>query len=574
MVRSKLTIHYSLPTMHYLIKRIPMKRIASFLILFGLILNTPAPLFAQEKFVSPILLSDFNNGTIVNSLGGISGGKETLPGLLYATATPDEGCVRGASGYSLQLDYDVEKLGEYAFYWMKLGKQIPGRDNATFSLDLTNYNYLSFWVKGAQEGGDIKIEIHQDIDNNGIFEFGKDITSYVYAAAYLRRGMLTTEWQKVVIPLKAFTKITDWQKTLELVLVFENRAGNTKGTVHIDDILFGYKPMNILEAKSEKPLKAPVESSFTVNGVNSKKCLAFTGATTLAIKAEDISDNPFIESVRFEFSVDKGAHWRAIGYDYNVAKKIYKVEWQPDNSRELYNYELRAVAEDIRGDEMATGILINCPVKPITDDEFLELAERKAFDFFKDHQNPVTGLFADTSGGGDASIASTGFGLAVLSVGAQRGWIDKKEAKARVLTALNVFLPKGPEAEPIADGKYGFFYHFLNPHTAKRAGRSEISTVDTAILVAGALTAGEYFGPDVKARAEEIYKRVEWEKFLCSEKGGYYNCYSMGWSPERGFLESYWDYYTDEVVLITLLAIGSPTHPAPPEVFYAWMRNK
>ncbi|MFA6321476.1 MAG: glucoamylase family protein [Candidatus Omnitrophota bacterium] len=548
--------------------------------ILGFSLQFPSASFAQsgkaakEKFIPPVVLSDYNTGTLINSLGGISGGKEELPGVLYATAVPEEAFTRGACGYSLQLDYNVEKLGEYAFYWMKLGGELPGKNKATMVLDLSNYDYISFWVKGAQEGGNIKLELHQDVDGNGIFEFGKDITSYVYLNAFLKQGTITKEWQKVVIPFKYFTKITDWTKALELVFVVENKTGNTTGTVYIDDIVVGSRPIDVLESGSPKELSAPAESSFTVNGSNAKQCKLFTENTTLAIKAEDINSNPFIESVRFEYSTDKGASWKTIGYDYNVNKKIYKVEWRPDNSRELCSYQVRAVSSDLTGKEKATGVLIECGVKPMTDDEFLGLVERKAFDFFKDHQNPVTGLFSDTSGGGDASIAATGFGMAALCIGAERGWIDKKEAKIRVLTALNIFLPRGPDMEPIAEGRYGFFYHFLNPHTGKRAGKSEISTVDTAILVAGALTAGEYFGSDVKAKAEEIYKRVEWEKFLCTEKGGWYNCYSMGWSPERGFLESYWDYYTDEVVLITLLAIGSPTHPAAPDVFYAWVRNK
>ncbi|MDO8525222.1 MAG: glucoamylase family protein [Candidatus Omnitrophota bacterium] len=550
------------------------------ILFFGLILSTPPQSYAQNnkvanyRFIAPIIVCNYNDGTLTNSLGGISGGKETLPGTLYATVISDEAWTRGAYGYSLGLDYNVENLGEYAFYWMKLGREIQGKDKATATLDLTKYNYLSFWVKGARDGGNIKIELHQDIDSNGIFEFGKDITSYVYANGYLKSGTITKEWQKVVIPLKYFTKITDWSRMIELVLVFENKTGNDRGTVYVDDIMFGGRPPDALEARAAKGIKPPVESSFTVNGSGAGRCLAFPGATTLAIKAEDIKENPFIESVRFEYSVDKGAGWKTIGYDYDVSKKVYKTGWRPDNARDLYNYQIRAVASGIKGDEKATGILIECGVKPITDDEFLNLVERKAFEFFKDHQHPVTGLFADTSGGGDASIASTGFGLAALCIGVERGWIDKKEARARVLTALNTFLPKKGELEPAAEGKYGFFYHFLNPHTAKRGGKSEISTVDTAILVAGALTAGEYFARDVKAKAEEIYKRVEWDKFLCAKKGGWYNCYSMGWSPERGFLESYWDYYTDEVVLITLLAIGSPTHPATPDVFYAWMRNK
>ncbi len=541
-----------------------------FFLLFFLLLGTAE----NTKFIPPIALANYNEGTVTNSLGGISGGKETLPGTLYASAVSDEAFTHGATGYSLRLDYNVANLGEYAFYWMKLGKEVPDKDKATEVLDLTKYNYLSFWIKGAQEDGNIKIELHQDTDNDGIFVFGKDITGYVYANAFMKTGAITKNWQKVVIPLNRFNAITDWKKSLELVFVFENKTGNKVGAVYIDDITFGWRPADVLNADQAKEIKAPVESSFTVNGKGAKQCPMFTGMTTLAIKAENFKDNPFIESVRFEYSIDKGANWRTIGYDYDAGKKDYKVEWQPDNARILYNYQVRAVASDIKGGEKATGVLIDCPVKPITDDEFLNLVEQKSFFFFKDHQNPVTGLFYDTSGGGDASIAATGFGIAALCAGAERGWIDKKEAAGRVSLALSTFLPKGPDQEPAAEGRYGFFYHFLNPHTGKRAGKSEISTVDTAILAAGALTAGEYFGGDIKAKAEELYKRVEWEKFLCLEKGGWYNCYSMGWSPERGFLESYWDYYTDEVVLITLLAIGSPTHPASPDVFYAWARNK
>ena len=280
-----------------------------------------------------------------------------------------------------------------------------------------------------------------------------------------------------------------------------------------------------------------------------------------------------MEGVRFEYSVDKGTVWRTIGTDYDVSKNTYTVSWHPDNSRELARYQLRALSQDIWGNERPTVTLIDCPVQPMSDDEFLDMVERKAFDFFNDHQNKATGLFSDTTGGGDASIASTGFGLAALSIGAQRGWITKEEARKRAELTLDSFLPGAKGEESVAEGRYGFFYHFLDPNTGRRAGKAEISTVDTAILVAGAITAGEYFGGSIKEKAEKLYSRVQWSKFL-SKDYPVKNMYSMGWSPERGFLDSYWDYYTDEGILVTLLAIGSPGEPASADVFYAWTRNK
>jgi len=529
---------------------------------------------SSKRPVQSIVLCDYNGGSLSTNLNGLSGGDEEKPGVNVAAVTKDDGVTFGNSGYSARLDYDVSGLGEYTFYWIKLHKEIPGKPGVTGTLSLRNYNYLSFWVKNDRDGGNIKVELHQDINADGIFTFGKDITSFVYVNDYLKNKIMLKEWQKVVIPLKDLNMITDWSKMIELVFVLENRAGNKKGIINIDDVIFGYRPEDTLSSKNAGDIAAPAESTFRVNGTDAKQCLAFKGSNELRIAAEDIRRNPYIESVGFEYSTDRGATWRTIGRDYDVSKDIYKVSWEPDNSRDLYSYQVRAVATDIRGNQKPTGALIDCSVKPMTDDEFLDLVERRAFDFFNSHQNPKNGLFADTSGGGDASIASTGFGIAALCLGAERGWIKKDEAKARVIRALGTFLPKNAQEEPLADGKHGFFYHFLNMNTGKRAGKSEISTVDTAILVCGALMAGEYFGGDVRTRAEQIYKNVEWTKFLSQEKGPWSNMFSMGWSPERGFLESYWDYYTDEVILISLLAIGSPTHPVSPDAFYAWTRQK
>jgi hypothetical protein len=524
-------------------------------------------------FIPPLILSDYNNGTVLTNAGGLSGGDEEKPGTAYTAVSCDDGLTFGDSGYSLIVEYNVEKLGEYTFYWIKLGREIPGKPGVTESVDLRKYDYLSFWIKSSGDTGNIKVEMHQDSNSDGVFTFGADISSHIYADPYIKGGRVGSSWDKVVIPLKDFKDIKDWSKMSELVLVFENKAGNTNGAVYLDDILFGCRPEDVLNARYAGPLKAPVESSFKVNGVQAKACPFFNGTNELSISAEDIRGNPFIESVRFEYSTDRGAVWRSIGADYDVKKKLYKVMWYPDNTREDRSYVLRAVATDLRGNEKATGVLVECGVKPMTDDEFLALVERKAFEFFKSHQNPKTGLFADTSGGGDASIASTGFGLAALCAGVERKWMPKEEAKARVLAALDTFLPQKGSEEPVAEGRHGFFYHFLDMNTARRAGKAEISTVDTALLVAGALTAGEYFGGDIRKKAEEIYKRVEWGKFLGREKP-WKNYFCMGWSPERGFLESYWDYYTDEVIIISLLAIGSPTYPVSPDVFYEWARNK
>ncbi|MDP2913184.1 MAG: carbohydrate binding domain-containing protein, partial [Candidatus Omnitrophota bacterium] len=345
-----------------------------------------------------------------------------------------------------------------------LGKEIERGPGVTELLDIRRYNYLSFWIKGLGAGEEIKLELHQDIDNDGRFVFGKDITSFVYVTDYLPEGRIGLTWQKALIPLKDFTDLTDISKMIELVFVFENKKGDTKGAVYIDDILFGRRPDDILSAEYINEIQPPVESSFRINGKSAKFCPAFEASNELTIKAESLAENPFIESVRFEYSIDGGYVWRAIGADYGAGKDLYAVKWAPGHFYQSRDYKVRAVAIDIFGNQRETGALIECGVKPPTDEELLDLIQRKAFDFFLEHQNAETGLFADTTGGGDASIASTGFGITALLVGAERGWIAKDEARRRAALALDAFLPKSKGEEPLVEGKYGFFYHFVNMH--------------------------------------------------------------------------------------------------------------
>jgi hypothetical protein len=201
------------------------------------------------------------------------------------------------------------------------------------------------------------------------------------------------------------------------------------------------------------------------------------------------------------------------------------------------------------------------------DKKFLDDMERRGVEYFLDTADPVTGLMpdrakADGSAPGDiASIASVGFGLTALCVGDERGWISHQDAYKHCLRVLRFIRDSVP-------GSHGFYYHFLNMHDGSRAWNCEVSDIDTALLIAGALTARQHFpGTEVAAIADGMYRRIDWPWFITAD-----GTLSMDWKPEKGFSKSRWDNFS-EGPLIYLLGLGSPTHPLPSSIWDAWKRQ-
>ena len=199
------------------------------------------------------------------------------------------------------------------------------------------------------------------------------------------------------------------------------------------------------------------------------------------------------------------------------------------------------------------------------DELFLNDLEYREFLFFWDETNPNTGLSPDNasaSGGSpsESSIASVGFDLTALTIGAQRGWVSTAAAYSRALTTLDFLYNTAAQVN-------GFFYHFLDPTTGQRYGTSEVSSVDTAELMAGVLTAGQYWaGTSVQTVALQLYDRVDWP-WMQETNGQFYR----QWTPEHGFQNSYGDF--SEAALLYLLALGSPTYPVSAASWDSWSRS-
>lgn len=204
------------------------------------------------------------------------------------------------------------------------------------------------------------------------------------------------------------------------------------------------------------------------------------------------------------------------------------------------------------------------------DERLLDEIQRRAFQFFWEQSDPTTGLAKDRNLANTAadprdvaSIAATGFGLTALAIAHKRAWMSGDALAERVRNTLRFFADK-------AQHQHGFFYHFMHMKTGERGFKdSEISTIDTSLLLCGVLTCRAYFGPadrEIRTLATQIYERADWPWFL---NGG--DTLSMGWKPESGFLDARWNHYC-ELMMIYLLGLGSPTHPLPAATWDAWSR--
>jgi len=200
------------------------------------------------------------------------------------------------------------------------------------------------------------------------------------------------------------------------------------------------------------------------------------------------------------------------------------------------------------------------------DHKFLDDLENRNFQYFWEQANPKTGLVKDRCNvkindeGIVASIAATGFGLTALCLGQKHGWIPLAAARERALTTLRFLWRKLPNHR-------GFFYHWANINTGERVWDSEVSSVDTAILLCGIITCQQYFQHwEISQLAHDIFNRVDWT-WLSEDT----TLLPHGWTPEFGFLPYRWDHYS-ELMMMYLLGLGSSSHPLRPEAWYAWKR--
>lgn len=212
-------------------------------------------------------------------------------------------------------------------------------------------------------------------------------------------------------------------------------------------------------------------------------------------------------------------------------------------------------------------------IRPVaqSDSDLLGIFQQRSFDYFLHEVSAKNGLVADRNRPGyPASIAATGLALSAYPIGILREYLTRDDARQRTLATLRFFWNSHQGPEPSATGYRGFYYDFLDMETGRRTWNCELSTVDTALLMAGVLAAGAFFDgeseeeEEIRILSDRLYRRVDWRWAL---NGG--ATLTHGWKPGRGFLPYRWEGY-DEALILYVLALGSPTHAIEPESYQAW----
>jgi len=201
---------------------------------------------------------------------------------------------------------------------------------------------------------------------------------------------------------------------------------------------------------------------------------------------------------------------------------------------------------------------------------FLDDIQRRTFRFFWETGNPENGLARDRwPTPSFASMAAVGYALTAYPIGVERGFVARSAAAERTLATLH-FLASAPQGDAPRGmtGHKGFFYHFVDMEKGARFEATELSTVDTALLLGGILFCQAYFDrpseTGIRELADAIYERVDWRWSQARPP-----TVALGWSPEKGHLPYDWVAYS-EAMLVYVLALGSPTHSLGPDSWTAW----
>ncbi|MEX2190372.1 MAG: glucoamylase family protein [Bacteroidota bacterium] len=415
--------------------------------------------------------------------------------------------------------------------------------------DASGYDSLTLYLNGPASIAETALP------KIGLESMDNAKTPLIDLGAYLTGGVDADSmaWQRITIPLSAFEPFGGFDlAAFKDVNFHQNQADNSEHTLWIDDI----RIISVNRA---------VDSLIT------------QGPSGLNVYAGDQSVN---------------LHWNAIGsaFGYNAYRAASEAgpytrintttigtTGMTDlavSNQQAYWYYATGVNE--AGESPSSDTVSAVPATFADDSAFMDYVERAAVNFFWYEANPATGLIRDRSEPWSASsIASVGFGLTALGIGVERGWLSRTAAADRTLTALRTLfeLPQGPGTTGVS-GYKGWFYHFLDMNSGLRTWDSELSSIDTGLLLAGVLYAKEFYDgadgveTDIRAFADSLVNRVDWQWMTNGD-----TTLTMGWFPDGsaspGFINARWIGY-NEAMILYLIGMGANVNALLPQAWTKW----
>jgi hypothetical protein len=442
--------------------------------------------------------------------------------------------------YSGVLEWTSREGGQWAMHVFRPGFHV---------LDVRRYEGLTFALNGPREIA------AQHLPSLGLQD-GRGQTKTLPLEPFVPRGIDsdTNTWQRVDVPLAVFPFEAEFDSARVKHVTF--RQGAADGDPHvlwIDDLRLQSDDHLV----STNPPAAP------------KNLVGRAGDRSITLHWDAVP-GATVRGYRVFRGDNAGSFHELPGSPVQI-QSIADV--QVENGQK-YTYHVKA--ENEAGLGVSSEALTLVPRPFPSDAAFLEYLQATAFDYFWYEANPLNGMIRDrTQPWSAASIAAIGFGLTAIGIGIDHRWITRDEGRVRVLRTLHTLwrTPQGAAAGGTS-GHKGWFYHFLNMEDATRFGSSELSSIDTALLLAGVLYVREFFDSghstdqQIRNLADTIFNRIDWEWML--NRG---ETLAMGWHPEHGFTKARWEGY-NEASILYLLGLGATNRQRlEPAHWKAWTRT-
>lgn len=366
----------------------------------------------------------------------------------------------------------------------------------------------------------------------------------------------TLSWQRVSIPLMAFQPYNDF--TLSLFKDFnfhQNSTDNISHTLWFDNVrIVSAQPGTVDSTKPSAP----------------KKIVGRSGDRTLTLHW---NKNPELNISGYNVYRSTSLNGPYSKMNSNVLPMQNYYDANVSNGQTYY-FTVSAV-NSLQEESMNSDTIVVNPAPFVDTTAFLEYVQQTSFDYFWYEANPKNGLIKDRSTkDSPASIAAVGFGLTAIGIGIDRNYITRAEGRDRTLTTMKTFWNGTQGSAPIGTiGYKGWFYHFIDMNTGTRAWSSELSSIDTGLLLAGMIYAKQYFdGNDssevqIRALTDSIFNRVDWNWMRNSGLS-----LTMGWHPESNFINARWIGY-NEAMILYILGIGAPVNPLSSATWNEWTKG-